>query len=282
MNERVRKCLSAILAAACLVCTGLLIRQQIHEKQAETAYENAERTALSATESLPEPESAETIDVTQPEQTQPEIQQMVWVPEPTPVDDTVLALQQIDLDALREENPEVVGWIQIPDTKINYPIMQTDNNDYYLKHDWNGKRNVLGSIFMEKENSPDMTDFNTIIYGHNMQSGRMFAALHDFDDFEFWQTHPYVYVVTDTGILRYEIFATHNAPIESNAYRLAFRQEKTRIAFLEETLTGSLIDTGIVPATTDRILTLSTCTGTGYSARRVVQARLKMMQVAVE
>ena len=280
MNDRIRKALSVLLAITFCVCTALFIRQQLHEKQADAAYESAAQMAVSSQKTAPESEPPVQTEATQ--ETQPEAPQMEWTPEPIHDDETATALQQIDLDALREENPEVIGWIQIPDTKINYPIMQTGDNTYYLKHDWNGKRNVLGSIFMEKENNRDMTDFNTIIYGHNVQSGRMFAALHDYDEQAFWQAHPYVYVVTDLGVLRYEIFSTYNAPVESSAYRLSFRQEKTRVSFLEEAIANSLIDTGIVPATTDRILTLSTCTGTGYSARRVVLARLKMVQTPIE
>ena len=277
MGKRVRTILSVLLAVVFCIGTGMLLRQKIQEKQAEAAYEQAQQLAASREEIATEPETTAPTEATQPPETQ--LPEMVWVPEPVEEDETVLALREIDLNVLRAENPNVVGWIRIPDTKVDYPLMQAEDNAFYLKHDWQGEKNVVGSIFMEKENSRDLTDFNTILYGHNLQSGNMFSALHDFDTPGFWEEHPYVYLVTDAGILRYEIFSTYNAPVESSTYRLAFRQEKTRVAFLEEAIANSLIDTGIVPATTDRILTLSTCTGLGYSSRRVVQARLKMMEV---
>lgn len=276
MKDRMRIFLSILLAVVFSVSTGLLIRQKLHEKSADEAYQSAQQLATSQEE----PETTAPTEATEPV-TEPEEQEMsIWIPELVSDDENVSDLLQIDLAALREKNPEVVGWIRIPDTKIDYPFLQTDNNTFYLEHAWNGKKNSLGAIFMETQNSQNLMDFNTILYGHNMMSGRMFATLHKFSEQDFWEDHPYVYLVTDGGVFRYEIFSTYDAEVESGAYRLSFRQEDTRVEFLEEAIANSLIETGIVPQTTDRILTLSTCTGLGYEARRVVHARLKMVELA--
>jgi len=272
VKNTIKNILSVLLVVVFCISTGLLVRQKLQERKALDAYERAAKLAVSSDEEVAEKNSKEQIV---PETEAPG--EIVWVPQMV-TDETVIDLQQINLAALREENPDVIGWIYIPDTKINYPVMQGEDNEYYLNHAWDGKKNASGSIFMETNNDPNATDFNTIIYGHKMNSGVMFAALHEFEEKEFWEEHPYVYLVTDAGIFRYEIFSTYNADVDSSAYGLSYRQNQTRINFLIEAKRNSLIDTGIEPETTDRILTLSTCTGRGYSARRVVHARLKMLQ----
>ena len=108
----------------------------------------------------------------------------------------------------------------------------------------------------------------------------MFAQLHRYGENGFREAHPYVYILCDTGVLRYEIFAAYRADVDSVAYGLSFRQEKTRAEFLLHALENSRIDTGIVPEKNDRILTMSTCSGAGYTNRWVVHARLKMIEAS--
>jgi len=207
--------------------------------------------------------------------------EMIWVPAEVEEEDAhIRYLEAIDLAALRETNPDVLGWIFIPDTPIDHPLLQGEDNEYYLKRTWEGNRNIMGSIFLETENTPDFTDFNTIVYGHNMNDGSMFAEIKQYRDQEYAQQHPYVYILNDAGAFRYEVFAAYEADVESSTYGLSFNQSKTRINFLEEASKNSDISMQIEPALTDRVLTLSTCTGTGYSSRWVVQARLKMIYTA--
>ena len=187
-------------------------------------------------------------------------------------------MEQISLEELRKINQEVIGWIRIPDTEIDYPVMQGTDNDFYLEHAWDGTENSVGSIFMEYSNHSGLTDYNTLIYGHNMQNGSMFAALRRYYDQEFYEAHPYVYLKTDQGVFRYEIFSAYPAEVDSSVYRLNFGRLSEREAFLEETLDHSGIQTGVKPGVRDRVLTLSTCTSSGYSKRWVVLARLKMIQ----
>ena len=136
----------------------------------------------------------------------------------------------------------------------------------------------MGSVFLESRNRPDFTDWNTIVYAHNMDNGTMFAGLHRYKQQKYWQEHPYVYIVTDAGVLRYEVFSSYNAEVDSKTYGLSFRQRETREEFIAMALEKSQIDTGIVPEVTDQILTLSTCSG-GEETRRVVHARLPMIRV---
>ena len=92
----------------------------------------------------------------------------------------LVPMTRIDLDALQEINPEAVGWIQIPDTVISYPLLHTSDNSYYLTHTFQKEKNRTGSIFIESSNKNDLTDLHTIIYGHNMRSGAMFADLKNY------------------------------------------------------------------------------------------------------
>lgn len=267
-----RTVLTLLLAAVFIISTALLLRQMGDNSSGQDAYGDAIAIASGGeSREIPEPTVEETTQPTEPE--------TVWVPAPVEGDPMMEEMAAIDLAALREVNGDVVGWIRIPDTKIDYPLMQGEDNEHYLKHTWKGGKNVVGSIFLESRNSPDLTDYNTIVYGHNMSNGSMFAGLHKFRKQDYWEDHPYVYIATDDGVFRYEIFASYRADVESPAYGLSFNQMKTRTTFLQHSQESSVIDTGIQPEKTDRIVTLSTCSGAGYSNRWVVQARLKMVEV---
>ena len=202
-----------------------------------------------------------------------------WVPVPVEGDPVMEEMAEINIAALREENEDVLGWIRIPDTRIDYPLLQGEDNDFYLKHTWQKQRNSVGSIFLEHLNRPDLTDFNTIVYGHNMRDKSMFGQLDNYSIEGFWETHPYVYIAIDSGVYRYEVFAFLQAPVDSVTYSIRPQRDDTKQEFIDYSMEHTWIDTGVRPVITDRILTLSTCTGRDYSARNVVQARLPMMEV---
>ena len=279
MKKATRKRLTVLLMAICLFSTAMFLNQLLDNSAVKEASESALHLATSQEPAVPEP-VIQAMAAEIPETTAPP--EPIWIPETVPQDDPSLPqLQEIDLAALQAENPDVIGWIFLPDTYINYPITQGQDNEHYLKHAWNGVATSAGSIFMESMNTPDFTDFNTILYGHNMMTGIMFGNLRRFSIPGYWEGHPYVYILTPENIFRYEIFAAYQAPVDSSTYGLSFNQIQTRINFLEHAAEKSVIDTGIHPEVTDRILTLSTCTGGGYESRWVVQARLKMIRTEV-
>lgn len=272
MKENTRKFLRLALLVVFVVSTVLLAGKFLDSAGGSGTYADALRIATSG-EKKETKDSADTVQPTAQEG------ETVWVPAPVEDDANMDTLAAIDLDALREVNPDVIGWILIPDSNINYPILQGEDNDFYLNHTWEGKKNSVGSIFLEHLNSPDFTDFNTIVYGHNMNDGSMFANVRRYSTDWYWERHPYIYIATDTGVYRYEVFSSYKAELDSSAYGLSFQQEKTRASFLVDALESSQIITNVIPDTTDRVLTLSTCSGAGYSTRWVVHARLKMVQV---
>lgn len=275
MHQRTKKYVSAVLLLIFLTSTVWLIRNLLSYGSGDNTYSDAAEIARSASvaettgmlplPSEPEEETAEPI--------------LVWIPAPLAEDDSAAQqLKQTDLNTLRQINEDVLGWIHIPGTKIDYPILQGADNEYYLKRTWKGQRNPVGSIFLETQNSRDFTDWNTIIYGHNMSDGSMFGGLEKYRKQDYWEKHPYIYIVTDAGVQRYEIFSSYVANVDSKTYGLSFRQTQTREDFLTMALEQSQIDTGIRPAITDQILTLSTCSG-GETTRRVIHARLPMISV---
>lgn len=275
MGEKIKKILRWILIAVFLVTVVLLIRQFIHRSGADASYEYALEIASAGQATAP------TRGSILPQAPVEGEKDLVWAYAPAE-DENARELWKIDLAALQEVNPDVVGWIYIPGTPVNYPVLQGENNQFYLKHTWEKKSYVVGSIFLECENSPDFTDFNTIIYGHNIQNGTMFATVTEYVDQSYADAHPYVYILNAQGVWRYQVFAAYKAPVKSKTYGLDYTQEEARQELLDLAAESSLIETGVTPATTDRIVTLSTCTGGDYSKRYVVLASLPLVQMEAQ
>ncbi len=272
-----RKMMRWVLLILAVVSCGMFLWQCFQGSSANETYADAAELAFRETR----PRAAAPVLTEPPETTEAEEipVETVWVPETVEDDPNMDILKDIDLEALREVNPDVVGWITVPESQINYPLMQGTDNEFYLKHTWEKTPNASGSIFIEHQNSPDLTDFNTIVYGHNMNNGLMFGSLSSFANSHYRTLRPYVYLVTDQGVYRYEVFSFYRAAVDGFTYNLSFQQDSTKIEFLMESKRSSLEETGVVPEPTDRILTLSTCAGGGYSHRWVVHARLKMVSV---
>ena len=260
--------LNTVLALVFALSMGLVLRQALDDSGGEMEYRRAAEIAASAVET-----TLETQAISAP--TDEEV--MIWMPEAVEDDPALEALREIDLDALRQVNPDVIGWIRVPDTKLDYPLVQGEDNDFYLEHTWQGNKNSVGAIFMDCGSAPDLTDFNTLIYGHNMRSGAMFASLHGYSGQSYLEAHPHIYLMVDSGVFRLDVFSAYRAGLDDAAYGQSFRQQETREKFLRNAAEKSVIRTDITPGLQDRILTLSTCSGMGHETRWVVQARLKMV-----
>ena len=272
-----RRLLTAILALVFVVSICFSLGKILDKRRGSQTYQEALDIATAGA-SEPTVTTGNTSAETAPAPTQAQ-PQIVWAPEPVADDPVLEDMKQIDLEALRKVNPQVVGWLRIPDTHIDYPIVQGEDNDFYLNHDWKGGKNSVGSIFMDHLSSPELADYNTIIYGHNMKDGSMFAQLRQYSSWDFYEERQHIYILTDAGCFRYDIFSSYLAELDSPAYGQSFQQRSTREEFLRNARESSAIDTGIEPGLRDRILTLSTCANAGNSTRRVVHARLKMVQL---
>ncbi len=194
--------------------------------------------------------------------------------EPVGEDPYAQALREMDFTALQEVNPDVVGWLVIPGTGISYPLLQGATNQTYLRHTWRGEYSTRGSVFIDSQCSRSLTDFHTIVYGHRMRNGTMFAPLANYGSESYRQAHPCVYIATNSGTYRYEIFAVYETSTGTSTYQLGMSSAATRQSFLDDCRGRSVLDTGLAPTPEDRILTLSTCTTANDSTRLVVQAVL--------
>lgn len=266
--KKLRLPLIAALALVLAVSVGMLVRQNIQYREGERDYAEAE-----ALVELPDLSQLEPAEVQEPAEPA-EDEEDAAAERPVYVDPYADALRNMNFSALREVNSDVLGWILIPGTAISYPVVQGTDNEYYLSHTWKKWTSVVGSIFLECRNSRDLSDFNTIIYGHRMNNGSMFASLKNYKSQSYWAAHPAVYLTDDAGSHKYEIFAAYEVSTEGETYRLGFGSDQKKQDFIDHCLDQSVIDTGVVPRTYDRILTLSTCTGQGHATRWVVQAVL--------
>lgn len=127
-----------------------------------------------------------------------------------PTDDDGAVVNPVDFDALYERNMDVCGWIYIPETNIDYPVMQSrsdETRDFYLDHDIDGKESFDGSIYIDKLCNADFYDKNTVIYGHNLFNQQMFTQLHKFRNADFFKQNEYITIFTPERILTYRIYA---------------------------------------------------------------------------
>lgn len=186
--------------------------------------------------------------------------------------------KNLDWEELEAVNPDIYAWIYIPNTNIDYPVLQrSGDNDYYLKHNLDGSRGKPGCIYTEDLNSKEFTDYNTVIYGHNMKSGAMFRTLHDFEDKSFFDNNQYVYIYTKDRTLVYKIFAAYTNDAKHILNSNDFTSEQGLSDYLEKVFKkaqaeGYLRDDVAVTGE-NAILTLSTCT-TSSDKRYIVQAVL--------
>ena len=165
----------------------------------------------------------------------------------------------IDWKALKKKNPDVVGWILIPDTDISYPIVQGSDNSYYLNHTFEKKENYAGAIFMDAGADASFQDRNTIIYGHNVKHGTMFAELEKFKEQAFFEKHPYLYIFTEKQNYRCEIFSMYTTAATSASYRLQYADDADFKGYVDMVKELSDFKRKVSVKRRDRIVSLSTC-----------------------
>ncbi len=177
--------------------------------------------------------------------------------------------------ALREVNDEVVGWIAIPDTEVYYPILQTSDNDYYLKHTWKKEKSSVGAVFMEYRDLPDFSGFHSMLYGHQMRDGSMFGGLHKYADEEYLREHPAIYIVTDAGVQKYDIFAAYEVGVQEVVYQRNIEEKGLQQELIDFVTARAVGDAGAALDADSQFLILFVgLLGEGYATRWVVQAAL--------
>ena len=183
---------------------------------------------------------------------------------------------QIDFERLKEWNTDTAGWLVFHNRCVNYPLVQTDDNSYYLNHSFMGEENKAGSIFVDCRNN-SFEDRNVVIYGHNMSDHTMFGSLKDVFHKKFWEeeNNDLIYLFdTDHHLRKYKIFSYYIVENEDYYITTLFRSDAEYAQFLEAIQARSLGKTDVVVTPDDHILTLSTCAGASGTRRRVIHAVL--------
>lgn len=181
------------------------------------------------------------------------------------------------LTSLAQINPDIYGWISVAGTDINYPLVQGEDNDHYLNHAYTGDYLPQGSIFVDYRcNKRIIKNYNTVIYGHNIENLAGRTMFHDvikfFDNKYFYET--YIYIYTYEGIYIYEPFAIYETRYDSNYIRTGFMNANEFIEFAENMHARSAKAKDVEFTGNDRMLTLSTCTNGPYYARYSLHAKL--------
>jgi sortase B len=182
--------------------------------------------------------------------------------------------------ALYNKNKSLIGWIKIDDTKIDYPVMQTVNNEYYLKHNFDQKEDANGCIFLDCNCDVILGNTNYIIYGHHMNSGKMFGSLVKYGNKEFYEKHKYIQFDTIYEKGTYEVmyaFRTHIYSSDEITFKYyQFIDANSEAEFdsaMEEMSKLSIYDTGVTAVYGDRLITLSTCDYQEENGRFAVVAK---------
>ncbi len=181
---------------------------------------------------------------------------------------------EVDLAVLRDVNEDICGWLYIPDTNVNFPVLQGKNNKQYLFQSYKKEYLTAGSIFVDYRCRADLTDKNTVIYGHNMHNGSMFGKLKKYADEDYRDGHPYVYLMRADGQWnKYEIIACFQAAVDGAVYDLPLEAdgEDERFELLKETIEKeNLYASSATLSEDDRLITLSTCTQDSRNDVRVI------------
>ncbi len=183
---------------------------------------------------------------------------------------------QVDFTDLLKINDDIIGWIYMEDTVVNYPILQGENNFYYLDKTYYKKYLASGSIYLDSDNDRDFSDAHSIIYGHNMKNHTMFGDLSDLRDEKVLAEHPYVDIILIDGTwYRYEICSMYRAHVDDGTYLAPLNKASNFKPFMELIASKNMhgdsegLDLPEVRED-DKVLTLSTCTEDSADLERFV------------
>lgn len=173
-----------------------------------------------------------------------------------------------DFSELKKINEDVVGWIVIEGTQVNYPIVQGKNNSFYLNHSYDKKWSGFGSIFMDYKASSNFSDYNTFIYGHHTKDGSMFGEIYKYMDESFYKEHPFFYLYTPNKNYKVEVFSSYVDKSNSDSYKDQFSSKENYKDYINYITGKSNYDTEIeIDFNKDKIITLYSCSREGIWAK---------------
>lgn len=249
----IHKSIMLVLILMVIVSGVGVVNRYLQDKRAEEEYRRLAELARETTEATTE---APTEALTEPQETEPE---------------TEAYISPIDFEALSEVNPDVIGWIRIPDTNVDYPIVQTDDNDKYLHTSFEGEESIAGTVYLDFESDSDMMGFNNILYGHNMKNGSMFKDIVKYKDQSYFDEHKYFEIYTPERTIHLKAISCYYAKAEPIVRKTRFKTRESYEAFIKEMIKPcAWYEMPEFPI--DSLYTLVTCSYEVNDARTILYA----------
>lgn len=243
-----------VLGLIVVGCVGYLLYYQWQLKQNEEAYESLRST--------------EVIEVTeQTEVAEEETEQLVYCE------------SLYDFDELRVQNGDIYAWITVPGTQVDYPVLQSATDNYYLDRNIDHSQGYPGCIYTNQCNAKNFSDYITVLYGHNMKNGTMFGSIHNFEDKAFFDENDKIYVYTEEMRFTYEIYAAVKFTDVYIPSYYAVTMEQGRDGFINELVQNSDNDVSHIREDVewipeDKTIVLSTCVNGEREKRYLLVGRL--------
>ena len=238
MNRNRKKVLISVIVVFALICVGacgFLVDKAVMTLKAKDDYMELVAAATASNTEITKP--SVNVDVTE---------------------------NPFDIAALEEENPDIYSWLYVPDTNISYPVLQSaDSDNFYLDHDYLKDYSFPGAIYSQSVNSKDWSDRVTVLYGHNMLDGSMFAHLHRFEDADYFNENPYFYIYTENRKLTYEIVSAFLYDDRHILNSFDFSKDEVFKAWLEQAQNprsvSANVNHGVQLNLNSKLVVLSTC-----------------------
>lgn len=258
----VEKIAITIASIMTVIIIGVLAKKAYDYKQADTEYESLQQYATEVSDTS-DAAQVEAINPIIPEEKEDEVHELARNYYRKDFPDI-----EVDFKSLLEMNKDTVGWLYVGACDISYPIVQGEDNDYYMHKTFEDKNNAAGAILMDYRDNPQLEDWNTFIYGHNMKNGSMFGSLKKFlSDKTLWEKDPYIYIFIPGYIYRYKIFSYYKDTPDSKMYWTPDNLKEYR-QYIRDAKTKSLVDTGVETSEDNNMITLVTCSGMGEGKMR--------------
>ena len=274
MWKKIRRVLMIVLAAVFLFCGGTVAVVQHQYNVSKRLYRAASDTFTSAA-------SAEELTAEQTPAAAPAPEESA---RPSRLNDGVYRLPEkapikVDFAALQKVNPDVDGWIYCPGTVIDYPVMHGASNDTYLHHSYDGTYNASGSIFVDERNQRYFADPVTILYGHHMASGAMFATLQWWGLKSYLDEHPIMWLLTPDQDYKVELYSAYTTSAYSNTYEIPLAgTDPSNYIWMAENSSDWHINPDLDP--TAHYIVMSTCAYIFEDARSVLHGELLPVMTA--
>ena len=281
-KAKLRLIYKIVTGVACVGIVGCLTGVIVTAKQ----YSDSKKT-YSDLNKMVKVETAEIANVEVPERAIAVVEDIeTGTEEEAPVEEefTIPVSIDVDFDSLRSINKDVIGWLVYEPIELSYPVVKDKGDDYYEHYSFDLEKNLAGAIFLDFICKPDLSGFNSIIYGHNMRNGTMFGSLKKIiQDQSLIEQDPYFYIFTEDEAYMYRIVCTYLTNQNSKTYEVNFDYElsdkQAYVDYMKEV--GQYKDEAFFaePVTEDlRLVTLSTCHGLHSKERTVVHGVLVAQQ----